>query len=245
MEEILNQIEQQFFIGPVWPASVLFALMCIYAVVASLGFVDLGMDADLDLDIDVDMDVDVEVPVHTPDLEAHDFNVSEGDVGVELSGQGMLAGLGALTVKWTNFGRVPIAIWGGVFTVAFWLLAYGLWHGFDKHRYAPDLLPSLLLIVRNGVMSIVLTKLITQPLVGKFAPLPGYDNRRIIGCTCEISSLEATPSFGQAKFRTDASPLLLNVKTDGSTLARGTEARIIDFHAEKKIYIVSEIKPEN
>ena len=249
MEEFLNQVETELFVGPLWPASVLFSLMCVYAVVALFGFVDLGMDADvdldLDLDVDVDLDLDIDPSVHTPNLDAGEFAVSDGDVGLELSGQGLLASLGALTVKWTNFGRVPIAIWGGVFTASFWALAYVLWHSFDKQRYSAELLPTILLSIRNAVMAVVITKLVTNPMVSAFTPKPGYDNRRIVGCTCEISSLEATPTSGQAKFRTEASPLLLNVRTKSSSLSRGTEARIVDYDAEKKIYTVTEIKSEN
>ncbi len=246
MEQVLNQMAELFFVGPVWPASILVCLMMIYATIAMFGLADLGLDADVDFDIDVDIDVDLPMEVSTPDLEAGDFAVSDGDVDVSaVSGAGLLGSLGALTVRCTNFGRVPIAIWGGVFTLALWSISYVLWHNFDSERYAPVLLPSLLLTMRNSVLAVMVTKAITQPLVGRFAPQPGYDTRRLLGCTCEISTTEATSAFGQAKFRTNAAPLLLNVRTDGPSIPKGTEVKIVGFNPGKRVYTVTCIQPEN
>ena len=242
MEEALNQFLEQMFVGPLWPASTLVCCMILYTIVAMIGIADLGLDADVDMDMDVDVGVDADVGMDV-DVDA-DVGGADLDVDAHVSSAGFLSGLGAMTVRWTNFGRVPIAIWGGVFTVALWIITYALWHGYDSARYAPVLLPSILLTIRNSVLAILVTKPVTQPLVGKFQPEPAYDKRRILGCTCEISSIEATPSFGQAKFRTNAAPLLLNVRTDGATIPKGTEVKIIDFQPEKRLYTVTNIEPE-
>ena len=224
MSEFAQQFTDSFLVGPVWPATVLLALMMIYAIVAAIGLADfdLGVDADLDLDVEVDVP-DVGVDVDVPDVDA---GVDVGADGAAGTGPNLLGSLGAMTIRWSNFGRVPIAIWGGIFTLALWTIAYSVWHSFDSSRYAPTLIPSILLTIRNSVVAVMITKLFTQPMVGKFDKVPGYDTRRIVGSTAEISSIEATPSFGQAKFRTNAAPLLLNVRTDGATIPRGTEVRI-------------------
>ena len=237
MEELLIDFAEQTFVGPLWPASILVCFMVLYTMIALVGIADLGLETDIDLDVDMDLDLDVDVP----DLDAGGVDV---DGEFHVSDVGFFSGLGAMSVRWTNFGRVPIAIWGGVFAVTLWIVSYGLWHGFDASRYSPTFLPSLLLTIRNSVIAIMVTKAVTQPLVGKFAREPAYDKRRILGCTCEISSIEATPSFGQAKFRTNAAPLLLNVRTDGATVPRGTEVKIIDFQPEKRLYTVTTIEPE-
>ena len=239
MQPILQQFADHMLVGPLWPATMLLALMMLYAVIAMFGLVELDAGMDFDVDLDVDVDPGLDVGVDGADVGTGGIDAD----GVEVSGAGLLSSLGALTVKWTNFGRIPIAIWGGVFTLAFWGIAYSLWHGFDSSRYAPTMLPSVLLTVRNVVISVAVTKFFTQPLVGKFDPVPGYDQRRIVGYTCEISSLEATPSHGQAKFRADAAPLLLNVRTDGATIPRGTEVRVVKFDPDKRIYTVTEITP--
>lgn len=240
MSEFATQFSDNFLVGPVWPASVMLALMIIYAGVAALGVGDF--DTGLDVDVDVDLDLDV------PDLSVPDLEVGDVDMGVDgadLNHPGLFGSLGAMTVRWSNFGRIPIAIWGSVFTLAFWGLSYSLWHGFDVHRYSATLIPSFLLTIRNTVIAVLITKPVTQPLVGKFDKVPGYEPKRIVGSTCEISSIEASPSYGQAKFRTNAAPLLLNVCTDGSTFPRGTEVRIIDFNPNKRIYTVTKINSES
>ena len=243
MTELLNQFGENFLVGPIWPATFLLALMMIYAAVAAIGLgnFDLGMDVDLDADVDLDVGV--------PDLDAGGVDAGGVDAGVDggadIHPPGLLGSLGAMTIKWSNFGRIPIAIWGSLFTLAFWIISYSLWHGFDAERYSATLIPSILLTIRNLVLAIVVTKPVTQPLVGKFDKEPGYDSQRIVGSTCEISSLEATPSYGQAKFRTNAAPLLLNIRTDGSTFERGTEVKIIGFNPAKRIYTVTKITPES
>ena len=230
MSELLVKLSESFLVGPVWPATVLLALMIIYSAVAAIGL------ADFDLGVDVDLDMDA---VDVPDLDAGGID------GAEIHSPGLMGSMGAMTIRWSNFGRIPIAIWGGVFTLALWGISYGLWHGYDVDRYSPTLFPSILLTIRNSVVAIMITKVVTQPLVGKFDKEPGYDSKRIVGSTCEISSIEATPSFGQAKFRTNAAPILLNVQTDGTTIPRGTEVRIVDFNPHKRIYTVTNITSES
>lgn len=247
MEEVLTDLADRMFVGPVWPASILVCLMVMYTLVALIGLIDLDLDApDLDLDADLSVDLDMDVDVGTPSLDAADFDVAGGDVDVgHAGGFDFLTGFAATTVRWSNFGRVPLVIWFGAFTVVFWTISYGLWHGFDSSRYEPVWLPSILLGCRNFVLAVIATKIITQPVVGKFTPEPGYDKDRLLGATCEISSIKASPTFGQAKFRTNAAPLLLNVRTNGPEIPKGTEVRITDFDPKKRIYTVTEIEPEN
>lgn len=232
------------FVGPVWPASIIVCLLIAYTIFAVIGLIDLGFDvpdADLDAGLDLDLDVDLDVDV---DLGA-DMGADLGDVDIsQLDGSDLLHGVGAATIRWTNFGRVPVVIWGGIFAVVFWSVSYGLWHGFDSNRYQPTWLPSILLSVRNFVIATAATKLATQPLLKYFLDPPKYDRRRLVGATCEICTVEATPEFGQAKFRTDASPLLLNVRTDGPHIPKGTEVRIVGFDKQQRIYKVTHLPLE-
>ncbi len=235
------------FVGPVWPASILVCLLVLYTILALIGLIDLGFDVpDVDLDPGVDIDValdvpDVDVPtVDIPGVEMPDVDAGHGaHVDVDF-----LHGLGGATVRWTNFGRVPVVLWGGVFAVAFWSVSYGLWHSYDTNRYDPVWIPSVLLAIRNFVIATGITKLVTQPMLGYFVDPPSYSAQKLLGATCEICTTEATPEFGQAKFRTNASPLLLNVRTDGAHITKGTEVRIIGFDRDKRIYKVTHLQPE-
>ncbi len=94
------------------------------------------------------------------------------------------------------------------------------------------------------MIATALTKACTQPLIGYFVAGPSYDEANLIGATCEVSTSEATPEFGQAKFRTNAAPLLLNVRTDGPHIAKGTEVRIVGFDRNKRIYKVTSLPSE-
>jgi hypothetical protein len=231
------QLSERMFVGPVWPASILVGLLVLYTILGLIGLIDFGFDVpEVDLDPGLDADVSLEMPeVDLPDVEMPDGAHVDFD---------FLHGLGAATVRWTNFGRIPVVLWGGLFAVAFWSVSYGLWHTFDSNRYDPNWLPSILLTIRNFVIATGITKAVTQPLLGYFVAPPSYDYRRLLGATCEISTSEATSEFGQAKFRTNAAPLLLNVRTDGAHIPKGTEVRIIGFDKEKRIYKVTHLQAE-
>ena len=248
MSAILDRLAEQMFVGPVWPASMLACLMVAYTLLSLVGLIDLDFDApDIDLDPGLDLDVpELDLPdLDVPDLGADvDVGVDAPDTEVMHMDVDFLQGIGAATVRYTNFGRVPIVIWGGIFTVAYWTISAWLWHTFDSHRYEPTWLASSLLSIRNFVIATALTKGLTQPMLSYFRKGPSYDKHHLLGCTCEISSIEATPTFGQAKFRTETSPLLLNVRTNGPTIPKGTEVRIIGFDSQKRIYTVSNLQPE-
>jgi hypothetical protein len=212
-----------------------------------IGLIDFGFDApEMDLDPGIDLDIDVDIDAPTIDGPTVDANLDALDADVVPVDSDFLQGLGAATLRWTNFGRVPVVIWGGVFAVSYWTVTYLLWHGFDSQRYAPTLLPSLLLAARNVVIGVGVTKLLTQPMVKHFVAPPSYTQHTIIGATCEVCTTKATPDFGQAKFRTNAAPILLNIRTDGPHLSKGQEVQIIGFHdKDKRIYKVAPLSSEN
>ena len=137
MAETISELAERMFVGPVWPASIMVCLLVVYTLVALLGLIDLNLDApDIDLDADLSLDADMTIDAGTPDLEAVDFDVAAGDVDVGQAGSfEFLTGMAATTIRWTNFGQVPLVIWGGVFTVVYWMFSYGLWHGFDKQHF--------------------------------------------------------------------------------------------------------------
>jgi hypothetical protein len=67
----------------------------------------------------------------------------------------------------------------------------------------------------------------------------------LIGEEAEIWSYDATVSHGQARFKTDGAPLLLNVKTDGPTLVKGTKVWIAHYDETTRVYIVSATTTNN
>jgi len=149
--------------------------------------------------------------------------------------------LGATTLKWLHLDTIPIVIWAGIFACVNWLLAYIFWNSFDSIRYQPTLVTSALLAIRNGVIAGVITRYTTTPMLPYLAKGLAYDDESLVGQTAIISSGEATPQFGQAKYDTGGAPLLLNVRTDGPHAIKSTKVRIVAYEPRKRTYIVTPI----
>jgi hypothetical protein len=172
----------------------------------------LGLDfLDLDLDFDTDFDADT----------TFDSAMS----------------VGAVTLRFLNIGQLPINIWVSVFAIAFWLLAM-MWR-------SPEELTTLLaivgVIVRNGAIALIPTKLITQPLRGKFETIEPEQAENLIDRVGTVTTAEISRGGGQARFTSDASPLLLNVRTAQAVLAKGEQVRIVDYDPATSVYTVEKV----
>ncbi len=202
------------FAGPVLPATVLLGLLVGWSLLALLGAADFNVASP---NAELEMGSNIEVPSATETV----------------------SGLGMATVRWLNLREIPLMVWLGVFTVVFWLVSVNLWIFVDTFFFAsPTWIWSGLLVLRSAAISVPITKLLTQPLRGWFVSEKLTSNS-LIGQECEISSLEASPEFGQVKYKTDGSPLLLNVRTDGPHLAKGERVWITHYDQVRRVYIVS------
>ena len=124
VQQAITELATHMFVGPVWPASILVCLMILYTLVALLGLIELDFGTP-EVDLDLDVDVDPSIDLGSPDLDAVDFDVANGDIEVsQASGFSFLSGMLAGTIRWTNVGRMPMVIWAGAFTVLFWLVSY-------------------------------------------------------------------------------------------------------------------------
>ncbi|WP_164103956.1 hypothetical protein [Candidatus Laterigemmans baculatus] len=240
MPATLTGLLETAFTGPVWPASVMLGFLLIYAILILVGLADADLESP-------EFGSGGDLP------EAGGELPSGGAAGSGAAGSGSLGGggaeelpdsldslgsLGAATVRWLNLSRVPLFVWMGLFGFTWWVISLVLWDAFDRHRYAPTLLASLLLASRNAVLAVGVTKLATGPMTRWFERNHFYRSDRMIGEECEISTTEATAQFGRAKYKTDAAPLLLNVRTTGETLVKGQRATIVDFDTKTRIYTV-------
>jgi hypothetical protein len=85
------------------------------------------------------------------------------------------------------------------------------------------------------------TKLLTQPLRGKFEPIEPDDAEALIDRVGTVTTAEVTPRGGQARFASEASPLLLNVRTVQTVLAKGEQVRIVDYDPDATLYTVERL----
>jgi len=181
----------------------------------------LAILAGLDLDLfDFDLDMDAE-----PDFSS-------------------AVGVGLVVFRFVNIGRVPIMIWMSVFTVTYWLLSMLLDRLLDNPDHRETLFFAVQYGVRNFAIAVVLAKIFTQPLRDKFDAKEPNTAEYLIGRECVITTTEVTESFGQARYKTEAAPLLLNVRAREEPLAKGDLAVIVDHDAEENVYFVTKANSE-
>jgi hypothetical protein len=148
---------------------------------------------------------------------------------------------GAITLRFLNIGQLPINIWISVFAIAFWLLAV-MWRSPEELTTA---LAIVGVIVRNGVIALIPTKLITQPLRGRFDPVEPEQAENLIDRVGTVTTIEINRGGGQARFAHDASPLLLNVRTAQAVLSKGEQVRIIDYDPASNVYTVEKVSQKD
>lgn len=213
----MTEFLQLCFSGPLLPATCLMLLVSTYWLFVIVGAVGLDW-------FDFDLDVGADVP---------------GDLAPDSLFESVL-GAGAATLRFLNLGSVPIMLWLSVFALAWWVTAF-VWRAPEGALAAGTLVG---LSLRNGAVAVVAAKVLTQPLRGRFEPDEPAGGDQLIGQVGEVVSYEATPTAGQGKFPAAGSPLLLNVRTEQETLAKGETIRIVEYRAGEQTYLVERLPAE-
>jgi hypothetical protein len=205
------------FTGANLPATVLLLLAIMYWLLAIVAGLDLDF---LDFDLNVDGEADL----------------------------GEVVGLGVVVLRFLNIGLVPLAIWGSVLAISWWMVSMLFDRLLDNVQH-PELreewFNAVQWSIRNFAIAVMLTKIFTQPLRGKFDAVEPNTAADLIGQTCRIVTGEVNERFGQAEYATGAAPLILNVRTRTATeLTEGAAAVIVDFDPERNVYFVERMKTE-
>ena len=169
-------------------------------------------------------------------LGALDFELFDFDVDIDA---GAITSIGYASLKFLNIGNLPLMIWITLFGLSWWTLSLLLWYVWDLENYEARWQLATKLVVRNGACGVAVTKVLTQPLTKYFERQDEYTPEKLIGQRCVVSTVEATPDFGQAKYLTDGTPLLLNVKTEAGKLVKGDRAVIVDFDPTNRTYLIA------
>ena len=196
------------------PFTVLLGLVLLYWLTAAIGMVDLDS-----FDVDVDLDADV-----------------EGDAGAEA---GSISALGGF-LKFVNADRVPVMIVASLLAIFLWMGSLALNSSFNADG---SLGKAMLFLIPNLIGSLILTKIVTQPLKALFSKisLDGETHEPVVGRTGTVKSSEITDSFGQVEIPTDGAPLLVNARlADGieEPIAKNASVVVLRHDKELNLYFV-------
>ena len=172
------------------------------------------------------------VMVGAADMELFDF-----DLELDVDADSSILDVGFVPLRFLNLGNVPTMLWLSIFAIAAWAVSITM-DGSTKLESPGDVLQALAL---SGGIAVLATKVLTQPLRGRFGHVEPNRAKEIIGHTCVITTSEASPTFGEAQYATEGAPLQLTVRTVEETLAKGEVAEIFDFAPEENIYYVKKV----
>lgn len=163
------------------------------------------------------------------DLDTFDLDL---DIDVEPSFAG--TGIGFLSLRFLNLGNVPLMLWLSVFTLSGWLIS--MW--IDQLPRSDVLADLAVAVGRNCGLALVATKLLTNPMRGRFDPQQPNRVEELLGRIGTVASREVTEKHGQVRVDAEAAPLLLNVRSRSETLKKNESAVLVDYLPEQRVYLV-------
>ena len=167
-------------------------------------------------------------------LGALDFEVFDFDFDMDADVDAAPASIGLVVLRFLNIGDVPFMIWLSAFGVSNFAVA-GIW---DDASYRDSMWMTIQIVIRNGAIGVILAKLMTQPLRGKFDVKEPNRPQDLIGRVGVVTTSEVTDGFGRAEFPAEGAPLILNVRTERGPLVKNDRAVIVDFDADRHLYFV-------
>ncbi len=212
--------------------TILLGLVLLYWATVFLGAIDLDflevdIDTDLDLDVDVDLDIDVDA-----DVEAE----VEGEVANGSGGAGWFLG----TLAWFNLGQVPFMVFMSLLILFMWtasVLTNYYWGHEHSWFMAAFLLPNL-------IVGLFVTKLLSAPFKHSYKKMTqqGISKNQLVGKIATVRTLLKEGHMGQVEVLVnDDDHYLLTAKLekDQETLLPGTQALIVEYHAESDYFVVT------
>lgn len=236
-----DRFVEHLFVGPMWPATILAMIVWAFVLISVLGVFspDFGFDGpEVDAGIDLDPGFDVDAGV---DMDAGMDADASVDPGHDMHGD-FFGGIAAATMRAVHLDRVPLMIWLAVFSLFFWVLTYVLWFEFDSRRYAPVFVSSTLLSIRNLVIAVAATRLMTAPLHRLLVPPTHYHSESLVGGTAVVETSQVDDAFGRARYATNAAPLLIDIRTSGEPIKKGSTVKLLSYDVDRKIYQVEAVQ---
>lgn len=159
-----------------------------------------------------------------------------GDGADDVDGQSALAAL----MSALHLRSVPATVVLSLIVTFAWLLSVVAMQALS--RLTPGLLGPLMsvgVLLGALILSLPLTSFCARPLAKVFAQKQAPLKSDFIGRTCVVRTGSVTTKFGEATLPDGGAGLVLRVRVeDGKQLARGEQALIIDYDAERETYLV-------
>ncbi|MCH2202898.1 MAG: hypothetical protein MK102_13075 [Fuerstiella sp.] len=165
-----------------------------------------------------------------------DLDFLDLDLNFDVDSSTSILEIGFVPLRFLNLGSVPTNLWLSVFALTGWMVSR-LWNSPLPHptfNWPSDSMA----ILRDGGVAAALTKIITQPLRGRFDPVEPNRSADLVGKHCVITTTEVTETFGEAELATDGAPLRLKVRNDSGQLKKGDFAVIVDVQTKGNTYFV-------
>lgn len=203
--------------------TVLLAIVLLYWFSVILGAMDMStfdFDLDADFDVDVDMDVDVDADM---------------DTDVDGSGSG---GWFVSALSFFNFGKVPFMVVMTFLILSMWAISILANH----YLGSGSVLFALGALLPNLCISLIITKIITTPLVAVFKNFNETEEPvDYIGQTCKLTLPATVTKMGQAEVEYEGKYLLVSVKVeenDVPAILKGEKAVIVGEEEGGRCYLI-------
>ncbi len=165
-----------------------------------------------------------------------DIDVGDGDDG----GSGALAAI----MSALHLRSVPATVVFSLIITFAWLVSVVSMQVVT--RSLPGLsgpLLSLGVLLASFVLSLPLTSLAARPLAKVFALKHAPVKSDFIGRTCVVRTGSVTQKLGEATLPDGGAGLVIRIRIeDGKQLARGEQALIVDYDAERETYLVEPMR---
>ena len=100
-----------------------------------------------------------------------------------------------------------------------------------------------LMLIPNLAVSLLVTKIVTSPLVPVFESLSTSEEPvDYIGLVCTMLLSASPDDLGQAEVTVNGSSLLVSVKADREEIKKGEKVLIVQENKEKSYFIVQKIE---
>lgn len=194
--------------------TVLLILMLLYWLSVILGGLDINaFDGDLDLDLD-------------------------GDAEVELDGADGADGWLAGALHFFNFGKLPMMVILSFVILFAWMINMLLNH----YAGGGSLVFALVFMIPNLFASLILTKIVSTPLIPIFKQLNTPEEKvEYAGMMCKLTVPATKTKKGQAEVIHKNRSLLVYVKVDPDdvdTINKGEEAVILRPSEDASYYLI-------